>query len=200
MGRSTCRVSLYRDLIRLTNKVGGLIIIRQYATTQGAIEPIKLVEVVKNIKYNYIAPTLNNIKVTSIEPLALPQYICPNFVEWFIGFFEGDGYLFIDSKLTTIKFRVGIHLHVDDTEVLHIIQKKLGVGVIREKLTKDKNKSLWEVNKIEDIKKIIIPILDSYPLLTIKAINYKYFRQALFLWTENKYKVDTSIYNQTRSV
>lgn len=122
------------------------------------------------------------------------------FSEWLVGFMDAEGNLLIDIKSSTsIKFRVVIKLHVDGPTGLYTIQTKLKVGVVRERIGNNKNESIWEVNKIEDIRNVILPVFDSYSFLTVKKINYLYFKQAISLWTSYN-KIDMLVYEEIVSL
>lgn len=97
------------------------------------------------------------INKTPVEEINTKQ-----FNEWFSGFVDAEGnfQVYLDRIYLRIKFR--ITLHIDDTEVLYIIQKKLGVGTVR---VQDIS-SNYEISKLEEIKSILIPILESNPLRT----------------------------------
>lgn len=52
-----------------------------------------------------------------------------DFMEWFRGFSDGEGHFYINIKSNTrVSFRFEIHLHVDDTPLLHNIRQELGLG------------------------------------------------------------------------
>lgn len=63
-------------------------------------------------------------------------------------------------------------LPVDDIEVLYTIKKRLGVGTVR---TQD-NYSTSEISKLEDIKLILIPLLENNPLHTTKYLDFLDFK------------------------
>ena len=96
---------------------------------------------------------------------------------WFSGFVDAEGNLqvYFNRMYLRIKFR--ITLHVDDTEVLYKIQKRLGVGNVRVQHIS----SVYEISKLEDINLILLPILESNPLHTTKYLDYLDFKSASLL-------------------
>jgi len=59
---------------------------------------------------------------------------------------------------------------------LYYIKKNIGVGSVNEE--KNTNMAQYSVYSREKLKKYIIPIFDTYPLLTRKYFNYKKFKEA----------------------
>lgn len=101
------------------------------------------------------------------------------FNEWFTGFVDAEGnfQVYFDRTYLRIKFR--ITLHIDDTEVLYTIQKRLGIGTVRQQ----KISSVFEISKLEDINSVLIPIFESSVLRTTKYLDYLDFKQASLLLT-----------------
>jgi hypothetical protein len=62
-----------------------------------------------------------------------------------------------------------ITLHIDDLNVLYLIQQKLKIG----KVTKYKNTATFSVHSIKEILDSLIPIFDKYPLLTHKQMDFR---------------------------
>jgi hypothetical protein len=59
--------------------------------------------------------------------------------------------------------------------VLYYIKTQLGVGSV----TKDNSKGQFFIRDRKIIEEILLPIFDSYPLLTSKYFDYLRFRKAL---------------------
>lgn len=75
-----------------------------------------------------------------------------DFLEWFRGFTDGEGsFMVLKNRGNNFTFNFSIGLHVDDTDVLRFIQKRLGIGSIT---TKGKA-SYFKVTKQEELLKII---------------------------------------------
>lgn len=105
------------------------------------------------------------------------------FLEWFIGFTDGEGGFFI-SKITSqgrsaYSFNFRITLHIDDSLCLCNIRDTLGFGKVYE--YKDRYNSSFTVSKKEDIKNLIT-IFDSYPLQSTKLLNFLDFRKAFHIY------------------
>lgn len=78
------------------------------------------------------------------------------------------------------KFEVGLELSIRDIYLINYIKAKLGVGTIF--IRKSANRSemvIFRVRSKQDLKEIIIPIFDKYPLLTNKQYDYIRFKVCL---------------------
>ena len=91
--------------------------------------------------------------------------------------FEGHFYINIRSK-TIVSFRFEIHLHVDDTPLLHDIRQELGMGEV----FTSGEKSTLAVSRLDEVRKIIA-IFTKYPLNTTKLLNFLAFSKAFDLYT-----------------
>jgi len=123
-----------------------------------------------------------------------------NFSEWFQGFCDAESNFTIrirkkKDKILGFEFIFRISLHIDDLNVLEMIQEKLKCGRIR------KNRNTYElrISSLKDIEEVIIPRFDNYPLMTKKYLDYLNFRKSFFIYKErardekNRYKYDLNI-------
>jgi hypothetical protein len=78
-----------------------------------------------------------------------------------------------------VKFRFKISLHIDDVETLNIIKSKLKVGIVR--VEKSRNRCSFIVEKYEDIKNVICPIFNIFPLHTSKKLDFEDFKEAVLI-------------------
>ena len=78
-----------------------------------------------------------------------------------------------------------LHLHIKDLELLQSIKSFFGVGVLV--IDPANNKVRYSVNSIEDLKNVIIPHFDKYPLQTKKYMDYSLFKSAVLLVKERKH-------------
>lgn len=114
------------------------------------------------------------------------------FLEWFVGFTDGEGNFHIrltDFKDTNYKyaqFTFQINLHKDEIEVLEYIKNTLKCGHI----SKSKDKVNYFVNDINSLLYVIIPIFNYVNLNSSKYHHFKLFEKAVLL-TENKYHLST---------
>jgi hypothetical protein len=110
-----------------------------------------------------------------------------NFVEWFVGFTDGDGcFSFSDlgpqgvpgaKQGRSFGFSFKLTQSVYNAIILHFIKKKLQFGSI----TSDgPYLSQFRIRDIEVLKSIICPIFDQYLLHTSKFYSYSLFKQALY--------------------
>jgi len=88
------------------------------------------------------------------------------FIEWFVGFIDGEGNFMIGSdtrgKSTRFNFRFMIGL--DDKPLLDFIQNNLGVGIVN--TNKDNTVSYFIISDTSVLKSVIIPIFDQFSLNT----------------------------------
>ena len=105
------------------------------------------------------------------------------FIQWFVGFAEAESCFSIvpkkdkTGKVNRFTFMFSIGLHLDDINVLYIIQKSLGIGIVRKSNTECK----FIVNDVESIQKLIT-IFDKYNLNTTKYLDFIDFKQAFNLY------------------
>jgi LAGLIDADG endonuclease len=99
-----------------------------------------------------------------------------NFLNWFVGFTDGEGNFTIGVNKNNVSFTFNIEVHIDDIQSLEEIKKNLKVGYIMK--LKTKNNVRYTVKKLDHIKNVIIPIFSKYNLCTIKALSFEKFRAA----------------------
>ena len=111
-----------------------------------------------------------------------------NFVEWFVGFTDGDGCFSFSAPCRAKRgrgakqgrsfgFSFKLTQSVYNARILHFIKKKLQYGSI----TSDgPYLSQFRIRDQQVLKSFIIPIFDQYLLHTSKFYSYSLFKQALF--------------------
>ena len=70
-----------------------------------------------------------------------------------------------------------IRLHIDDIQVLYIIQKFLRIGKVRE----EGNSCLFVIDNLHDLSAVLFPLLEQYSLRTVKYLDYMDFKSAVLL-------------------
>jgi hypothetical protein len=105
------------------------------------------------------------------------------FKEWLCGFIDSEGTFFIKSENggSSYRFNFQIGLHIDDSDVLHFINRKLGIGQVRNK----RNEVIYTVCNQPDVV-ILINILSKYTLNTKKYFEFEDFKRAFELYTNSK--------------
>jgi hypothetical protein len=83
---------------------------------------------------------------------------------WLSGFIDGEGnfQIFLDRNYLRVIFR--IRLHVDDIDTLFKIKEFLEVG----KVSIHGSNCLFSISDINDIQRILFPLLDKNNLFTTK--------------------------------
>lgn len=115
-----------------------------------------------------------------------------NFKEWLVGITDGDGtFYFAKTKkgIWTFSFQIGQSNY--NLRLLYYIKSMLGVGSVSATNAKD-NTAHYRVRNIQHIIQYILPIFDTYPLLTSKYFNYDLFKKAILIMN------DPSLSNQEK--
>lgn len=108
-------------------------------------------ETTRNTTYNF-ENYFNLISCYNKNNLFHKSSINKEFLEWFIGFTEGDG-SFIKSSKGTIMFDITQNLQ--DIQVLYYIKKELGFGKILERKEKNRNVGIFYVTGFTNFQKLI---------------------------------------------
>ena len=113
-----------------------------------------------------------------------------DFLYWFSGFTDAEGNFLVTIDRKYIKLRFKIHLHIDDLEVLHVINSKLGFGRVVEESKRNSCSFIVEdylsINKLCDI-------FHNYPLHTSKKLDFRSFYEVLLIKGVNKALSDADI-------
>jgi hypothetical protein len=103
-----------------------------------------------------------------------------DFYDWLCGFVDGEGCFYIKkikNRKNNFQFLFLLELHINDLAVLEYIKDRLEIGNV--KITKKTAK--YEINNKESLKKLI-SIFNTYPLNTIKQLNFLDFKKAFELY------------------
>jgi hypothetical protein len=103
---------------------------------------------------------------------------------WYLtGFFDGEACFNIHLKKHThcktgwqVQAGFFIGLHMKDKALLELIKSSLGVGEI---VPNTKDKYQYRVRSFKEIREVIIPFFDKYPLITKKKRILNYSRRLL---------------------
>jgi len=120
----------------------------------------------------------------------LLKNVSSEFLYWFSGFTDGEGNFLISIDREYVRFRFKISLHIDDVEVLNTIKSNLNVGTVT--LENSRNRCSYIIQNYEEIKKIICPIFNAFPLHTSKRLDFENFAQAVFI-KDNKQLSDAGL-------
>jgi hypothetical protein len=101
------------------------------------------------------------------------------FEQWLVGFTDGDGNFHISQQGTGTSTKWGLSYKLTpsgyNVRILNYIKKELKVGSI----TKDGSKAQYFIRDRKVLESILLPIFDSYPLLTTKYFDYIKLKKAL---------------------
>lgn len=124
--------------------------------------------------------TLNTTKSEkSVTKNLILSNVSEDFLFWFSGFTDAEGNFLITLDRDFVKFRFKISLHVDDIETLNTIKSKLKIG--RVTVENNRNRCAFVVEKHEDLKNIICPIFNTFPLHTSKRLDFEDFYKAFLI-------------------
>lgn len=107
--------------------------------------------------------------------------------QWVVGVTDGDGtfYFNVTSKgYWTFTFKVGQSNY--NLRLLYHIKKILGVGSVSV-YKNGSNDAEYRVRDIKHIIQYVLPIFDTFPLLTSKYFNYIKFREAILIINNNDF-------------
>lgn len=139
-----------------------------------------------NVTYNKLSEKvlLDRRQYSTLNRITSSEIERADFIEWFRGFTDAEGCFMIkpvNDRIFGFLFEIGLHVY--DTNVLHFIQKTLGIG----KVSTYGARSYFRVSSQKDIKNII-DIFSNSPLNTIKHLNFLDFKKAFELYTNTKEK------------
>lgn len=159
-------------------------------------------KVMDSINNNELLITLPNTLTN--KPKILPYYLSKEFIEWFVGFTDGEGNFNIkltglypsvacanpggikDNTFKNVQFTFQIGLHKDEIEVLEYIMNTLQCGHI----SKSQNRINYFVNDINSLLHVIIPIFDYVNLNSSKFHHYELFKKAVLLTKDKSHLSD----------
>lgn len=101
------------------------------------------------------------------------------FYFWFSGFTDGEGCFSITLDRTYIRYRFKINLHIDDLEVLNIIKSELSIGKVI--IEQNRNSCAFVVEKFTELKNVLCPIFENFPLHTTKKLDFQDFYRAILI-------------------
>lgn len=97
------------------------------------------------------------------------------FKQWLVGFTDGDGNFSITYQGNKWGLSYKLSQSRYNLRVLYYIKSQLGVGSV----TKDNSKGQFFIRDRKIIEEVLLPIFDSYPLLTSKYFDYLKLKKAL---------------------
>lgn len=111
------------------------------------------------------------------------------FYQWLVGFTDGDGSFIIDRQKNGKKWNLifKISQKSNNAQILYFIKKILGCGRVSRPVNTNWSFRIRDINQISNI---IFPIFDKYPLVSVKYYDYKLFKKAYFILTDNTLKKD----------
>lgn len=159
---------------------------------------IDLLNINKNKILNInIFPTQFQVNPNNYNLIAQYPYITLTYI---LGVFEGDGSFYIKflSSNSIYTFGFSITTSIDDLHILILIRLKLGCGKIE---IKSKTWCRLEISRMDDLKNIIIPLVDSLKiyrknekdLLSSKAALYAIWKKGLIKHLNKEFAYKTAI-------
>lgn len=152
--------------------------------------------------YNKLLITPSS-RLVAKKPDLVPYYLTKEFIEWFVGFTDGEGNFNIkitglmNNTFKNVQFTFQIGLHKDELKVLEYIMNTLQCGHI----SQSNNRVNYFVNDLNSLLDIIIPIFDYVNLNSSKYHHYELFKKAVELTKDkshlsDKGKLDIIVYQK----
>jgi len=111
----------------------------------------------------------------------------PLWCSWFSGWIDGEGSFFaiISNRTLGISARIQVGVRDDDCNIVREVKETLQCGILCYTNNKDKRAQglnyqdaiAWRCTVVRDLRCIIIPMLDRYPLRTKKKRDYEIWRE-----------------------
>lgn len=119
---------------------------------------------------------------------------------YLVGLIEGDGWFTITKNGKYLQYEMGIELHIRDIKLLYKIKSFLNRGIVVIRKDKEGNpfKRIYRIRNKEQLKKIILPIFNKYPMLSIKQKDFLRLRDNLLSGT--LYRVDLKSYTRPEEI
>ena len=103
-----------------------------------------------------------------------------NFVKWLVGVVDGDGtFSFYQSKKNVWTFCFQIGQSSYNLRLLYYVKQKLKIGSVN--IDEKNNAAVYRVRNKKHITEHLIPLFDTYVLLTSKHFKYIIFKKALLI-------------------
>lgn len=142
-----------------------------------------------------------NIKSKSAGVTTAPQrlYTESQKYAYLVGLIEGDGWFSFSKNGKYLIYEMGIELNIKDLPLLRKIKYLLeNVGNIN--IYKNNTKCRYNIRNKNDLRRIILPIFDKYPMLSKKSHTYFRFRYLLLMncvyYEQIEYHYQSKIYKQ----
>lgn len=107
-----------------------------------------------------------------------------NFLSYFVGLVDGDGYIRISKKSKYVYISLIITLNSNDFEILNEIKEKLGMGNVNFITSKNKKYIRYEMNKKDLINKLM-PLLENNKISFLTKTRQEQYLKVKYI-VENK--------------
>lgn len=105
--------------------------------------------------------------------------------KWAIGLIEGEGYIGFNrnNHMSTWVFQIKVSMKSYNIKSIYKLKHVFGIG----KIHKDKaGMCTWKVTRFDQIKNIIIPVLEQYQLRGIKAYELIIIKEAMSIYESSQ--------------
>ena len=100
---------------------------------------------------------------------------------WLVGFVEGDGSFSVSRNGKYVKYTFSIELSIEDIALLYKVKNLLGNvgGSITQRTRKGITTARFKIEAKEQLKSVILPIFETYPMLITKHYDFLFFKECL---------------------
>jgi len=112
-------------------------------------------------------------------------------VFFIIGVIEGDGSFYIGLRENRkVRFGFSITTHIHEIDLLYKIKWFLNCGIAK---SKTNTWCRYEIESSNSLRNILIPLVNTIPLLSSKSVNFKVFKEAMDLYTKKEHLSDEGL-------
>lgn len=171
---------LFKDIVEL-------IVQKQHLTKEGLPKIVGY----KSVLNKGLPFELAEAFPVGIRPIERPTVLLPENIDvhWFVGFIDAEGCFYVNiikdaSKIGySVQLNFNITQHIRDAKLFNFLKNWLGYGYVHE-IPKETRVN-FVITSLKDIVKVLLPILNKYPLHGIKKLNFEDFKTIVKL-IENK--------------
>lgn len=139
------------------------------------------------MKKNYSSETGSKIRSCNInqDKCEAQTISYVNFLNWLVGFTDGDGCfnIYIDKKNSKVTFTFKLSQDKKNSQALNYIKKNLKHGIVSK--VDSSGMVHYRIRRQDHLEKIILPLFFYLPLKTEKQYNFLLFKQCFNIYRDS---------------